>query len=154
MGFCAPLTLVSHFPWQDDEWELHHQERRLVCNLGRSHMLGFGGWARVFLTFLYVLGCFPFFFLDGTGVWTQGLKLARQMFYCFSHASSPLWTLSAVVWSVSCPWICSGWQAEEVGQHNGENLGTGHESELSSHLAAVWPGADDLTPLHLHFICK
>jgi hypothetical protein len=26
-----------------------------------------------------------------TGVWTQGFKLAKQVFNCFSHTSSPSW---------------------------------------------------------------
>jgi hypothetical protein len=40
----------------------------------------------------YVCVCvyiYIFFFLDGTGIWTHGLMLARQMVYHLSHSTSP-----------------------------------------------------------------
>jgi hypothetical protein len=59
------------------------------------------GWMHLRVICVSLVSCqtflYPFspirllvFSFDGTGVWTQGFTLAKQVLYCSSHASSPL----------------------------------------------------------------
>jgi hypothetical protein len=41
------------------------------------------------ITFFQRLYAFYQLFFGGTGVYTQDLTLARQVFYCLSHSTSP-----------------------------------------------------------------
>jgi hypothetical protein len=41
------------------------------------------------LLFLFLGGLFVFCCFSGTGIWTWGFMLAKQVFYCLSHRSSP-----------------------------------------------------------------
>jgi hypothetical protein len=48
---------------------------------------------------------FIYFFL-GTGIWTQGLTVVRQVLYCLSHSCSISDTLVQKVLLFSLMWIC------------------------------------------------
>jgi hypothetical protein len=72
---------------------------------------------------LFALVLFFLFFLifGGSGVWTQGFTLAKQVLYCLSHTSSPF-CFGYFGDGVSCPtWACprnltGGWQEMQKGQ--------------------------------------
>jgi hypothetical protein len=106
-----------HLCW----WKFHCTWKEYVwyCRVFYKHQIGLVGWqscSSVHILTIYLLShnwemiveIFNFFYFDGTGAWTRGLTIARQMLYHLSYSINPFCVGYFEIWihklSLDWPW--------------------------------------------------